>query len=223
MGVPFKDSLLVDFSTNFNARVVSSPSTYGLSAADASTYTGYHTAFLTAYNAVVAARESGTRSSTLVAQKNAAKNTLLGFARQLYAQVQLSQTVPDSAKIELGVKVRSRPTPQPVPGDSPRLTVESINGVVMLVRLSDPAHPTRKRLPDFVNGAIVMSYVGETAPTDPAAYKLQGPTSRTTMIVTFPETLAPGTKVWLTACWFNERKQLGPACNPVAATINYGS
>jgi hypothetical protein len=222
MSFPFKDSLLVDFSTNFNDRIVASPGTYSLSALQASTYTGYHTPFITAYNALVAARESGTRSRSLAAAKDACKADLLAYGRQLYAQVQSSSSVPNAAKIELGVRVRSAPSRQPIPGFAPRLTVESVDGTVVNIRLSDPANPSRKRIPAGVNGAVVMSYVGETAPTNPTAYSFQGSVSRTTMVATFPETLAPGTKVWLTACWFNERKQPGPACAPVAAIINYG-
>src|SRR5437762_792670 len=116
MAIPRKDSELVDFSTNFNDRIVAAPGTYGLSALQASTYTSYHTPFIAAYTALVAARESGTRSSSLAAAKDAAKTALLGYARQLYSQVQLSQTVPDSAKIELGVHVPRAPSPQPIPG-----------------------------------------------------------------------------------------------------------
>jgi hypothetical protein len=88
--------------------------------------------------------------------------------------------------------------------------------------LRDPANPDRARIPDGVNGAIVMSYVGATAPTDPRAYKMEGPTSRTTVEVLFPETVAPGTQVWLTAVWFNERKQMGAAAAAVGTTINFG-
>ena len=37
-----------------------------------------------------------------------------------------------------------------------------------------------------------------------------------------PADTAAGAKVWLTAFYFNERKQNGPACAPVGAVINYG-
>jgi hypothetical protein len=222
MSIPRADSRLVNFSTNFNDRINLSASTYDLSPLQASTYTGYHDSFVAAYSALVAARESGIRSESLTATKDAAKQSLLGYARQLYAQVRSSLTVPDAAKIELGVRLRRAPSPRPIPGSAPRLTVVSVDGCVVKIRLSDPAHPTHKRLPDFANGAILMSYVGETAPTSPGDYNLQGATSRSTLDVIFPVTLAPGTKVWLTAAWFNDRKQLGPACNPVGATINYG-
>lgn len=222
MAIPTTDAALVAFSTNFNDRIVAAPATYGLSASQATAYTALHDPFVTAYNAVVAARESGTRSRPLASTKDTAKASLLAYARQLYAQVQSSLTVTDAAKIELGVKVRSAPSPQPIPASDPQLTVVSVDGCVVRIRLSDPANPGRTRIPDGVNGAVVMSYVGATAPNDPGAYSFQGTTSRTTLDVMFPNTLAPGTKVWLTACWFNERKQLGPACEPVGTNINYG-
>jgi hypothetical protein len=222
MSIPRADSRLVAFSTNFHDRIVLSPERYGLSAPQAAAYSGYHDSFVAAYNALVAARESGTRSESLTSTKDAAKNGLLGYARQLYGQVQSSRTVTEAAKIELGVTVRRAPSPHPVPATAPQLTVVSVDGCLVKVRLSDTAHPGRTRLPDFVNGAVLMSYVGEAAPNDPSAYTLQGTTSRATLDVMFPGTLAPGTKVWLVAAWFNQRKQLGPACKAVGTNINYG-
>ncbi|MEA2708233.1 MAG: hypothetical protein QOF78_834, partial [Phycisphaerales bacterium] len=53
-------------------------------------------------------------------------------------------------------------------------------------------------------------------------YKYEGSTSRTTVEILFPESVAPGTQVWLTAFFFNERKQNGPACAAVGTLINYG-
>jgi hypothetical protein len=223
MAIPRKDSLLVDWSTNANTRLTASPVTYGTTAAVATQYDGLHDAFVAAYNNVVAARAAGTRSSSLAAIKDQAKLALLNFARPLYKTIQANTAVTAAAKIELGVVVPDvQPTPVPAPGFAPGLTVVSVDGRLARVRLSDPAFPTRKRMPDGVNGAIVMSHVGPTAPADPGLYKMEGPTSRTVVDILFPESVAPGTQVWLTAVWFNERKQMGPACAPVGTQINYG-
>ena len=62
-----------------------------------------------------------------------------------------------------------------------------------------------------------------TYPENTAVYKYEGSTSKTTTDVLFNEDIAPGTKVWLTAFFFNERKQNGPACTPVPAIINYAT
>ena len=223
MAIPTKDVLLVDFSTNWNTRIVSSPTTFSLTAAQASAYTPLHSAFLASYNAMVAARESGTRSESLTAQKDADKVELLRYGRELYSLVQASLTVSDADKILLGVKVKdTQPTPIPAPGAAPGLTVVSVDSRLVSVRLFDPANPSRRAIPAGIDGAMVMSFVGETPPADAGDYKLEGPTSRTALEVQFPVELIPGTKVWLIACWFNGRKQLGPACAPVATIINFG-
>ena len=223
MAIPTKDSALVDWSTNANTRLTAAPATYGTTAAVATQYDTLHDAFVAAYNNLVAARAAGTRSESLTALKDGAKFALLNFARPLYKQIQSNTSVTAAAKIELGVVVPDvEPTPSPVPGFAPGLSVVSVNGRLVRIRLFDPANPTRRRIPGGVNGAIVMSHIGPTAPTDPGAYKMEGPTARTTIDVLFPESAVPGTLVWLTAVWFNERKQMGPACAAVGTNINYG-
>ena len=223
MAIPTKDVSLVDWSTNTTTRLTSSPATYGTTAAVATQYGGLHDAFVLAYNTLVAARAAGVRSSPLASLKDSAKQALLAFARPLYKQIQANTAVTDAAKIELGVVVPdTEPSPQPVPSFAPKLIVEKIDGRLVTIRLADPANDTRKRMPAGCNGATVMSYVGATAPTNPAAYKYEGSTSKVTVDILFPESVAPGTQVWLTAFFFNERKQNGPACTAVGAIINYG-
>jgi hypothetical protein len=81
--------------------------------------------------------------------------------------------------------------------------------------------PDRAAMPAGITGAIVMSHVGPTAPGDLSVFKLEGATCTEAQVL-FPETLAPGTQVWLTAAWMNYRKEMGPACTPVGTQINYG-
>ena len=223
MAIPTRDVLLADWSTNADARLTATPALYGTTAAVATAYHTVHEAFLTAYNTLVASRASGTRSSSEVAIKDSAKLALLNFARPLYKQIQANTAVTAAAKIELGIVVPNpEPTPVPVPGFAPQLTIVSVDGRLVKIRLADPAHPTRKRMPAGVDGATVMSFVGPEAPADVRDYKYEGGTARTTVDVLFPDSVAPGTQVWLTAFFFNERKQNGPACAGVGAIINYG-
>ena len=224
MAIPTVDALLLDWSTNANTRLTSSPATYGTTATVATAYAAVHAPFATAFENLVAARSSGVRSEPLTAIKSAAKFALLNFARPLYKQIQANTAVTAAAKIELGVHVpNTEPTPWPPPGIAPELTVVSVNGRSVRVRMSDPAHPTRRRLPLGVDGATVLSYVGPVAPTIvPGPYKYEGGTARSTFDVLFPNDVAPGTQIWLVAFFFNERKQNGPACAPVGALINYG-
>jgi hypothetical protein len=225
MAIPTTDAALVDWSTNADTRLTASPATYGTTAAIATAYHAVHQPFVDAYGDVVAARESGTRSSSLCAIKDAAKSALLAFARPLYKQIQANNSgVTAAAKIELGIVVPDvLPSPVPPPAMAPALSVVRVDGRLVRIRLADPAHPTRRRLPAGVNGATVMSFVGATPPADPFACRYEGSTSRSEVDVLFPETVAPGTQVWLVAFFFNARKQNGPACAPVGAVINYGS
>jgi hypothetical protein len=224
MAIPTKDSSLVDWSTNAKTRLTASPATYGTTAPVAAQYATLHDAYVLAYDNLVTARAAGTRSESLTSLRNAAKFALLAFARPLYKQIQANTAVTAAAKIELGVVVPDvLPSPVPPPAMAPALSVVRVDGRVVRIRLADLAHPTRRRMPAGVNGATVMSFVGPTPPADPFACKYEGSTSRTSVDVLFPESIAPGTQVWLTAFFFNARKQNGPACAPVGAVINYGS
>src|SRR5687768_14891657 len=129
VAIPHTDSALVDWSTNANTRLTAAPATYGTTAAVATQYDTLHDAFVLAYNNVVAARESGTRSSSLVAIKDSAKLALLNFARPLYKTIQANTSVTASAKIELGVVVPDvQPTPLPPPADAPGIDILSTAG-----------------------------------------------------------------------------------------------
>jgi hypothetical protein len=164
----------------------------------------------------------GARSKALVVAKDAAKKALLPFARELYQTVQGAVNVSDADKVLLGVNVRAVPTPRPVPAGSPAADVMSVSGRSVTYRLHDAENAGRRGKPFGVAGAMVFTYVGEVAPTDPAAFKFEGNLTRTVFTLTFPETVAPGAKVWFTASWFNERGEAGPGCTPVSATIQYG-
>ncbi len=76
--------------------------------------------------------------------------------------------------------------------------------------------------PAGVSGASIFSYVEATAPSDISAWKFEGNTGKTAVVV-FPNTTAAGATVWLTAFWFNPRKQSGPACTPVSTNVQRGS
>ncbi|MGI8549778.1 MAG: hypothetical protein ACR2PL_03115, partial [Dehalococcoidia bacterium] len=68
-------------------------------------------------------------------------------------------------------------------------------------------------------GAILFSYIGAVAPTDPKLWFAQGTTGKTLFDVTFDSALAPGTTVWLWAQWLGTRLETGPACTAVGITF----
>jgi hypothetical protein len=219
MSAPTKDSLLAPYSTNFNSVLVASGvSTYHVTSGQVTQYTTLHTAYLNAWNAVLAARDQKTFSSQLAATKNAAKAALLPFLRQIYKTVQADGTISDANKIALGVHIiNNTPSPVPPPSEAPSIDILSTTGNTVRIRLHQ-ADETQRGKPAGVSGAAIYSFVGATAPTEESEWNFEGITGKTQQDVTF--TGAPaGAKVWFTAFWFNNRKQNGPAAAPVGCNI----
>lgn len=223
MAIPVKDAELAAYTTNFDARVSVAPATFGLTPEQGLTYSGFSTAFLTAYNAYVAAVTSGTRSKSLLAAKDTAKANLLACAREFYAFIQADTSVSDANKALVGVTVRkTTPTPTPVPSSAPIVAVESVSGRTARLRLMNAESPTHRGKPAGATGASVFTFVGATPPDEVEAWTFQGNTGRAEFDVTFPGTVAAGAVVWFTAFWFNPRKQSGPACPPVSTNLPGG-
>jgi len=222
MAVPLKDSDLVAFSTNFGTRITSAPATYGLTAAQATSYDAKHDAFIVSYNALIEARAAGTRSEAQTATKDEAKRQLLIIARELYGFVQDNTSVADAAKIELGVAIRDfQPTPVPPPADHPVIDVVSVSGNTVRLRLHDSASTGRAK-PAGVKGAAVFSHIGANPPGVEQEWTFQGNTTKTVVDVAFPADTAAGAKVWFTAFWFNPTAQSGPAAPPISTNIAGG-
>src|SRR5205823_6464199 len=90
------------------------------------------------------------------------------------------------------------------------------NQVTMVARQADRS---KRGKPSGAYGMMVYSHVGESAPNDIAAWTPEGNTTQTKVIVAFPKTLAPFTKVWLTCCWISPRLIAGPGSVPVATNL----
>jgi hypothetical protein len=218
---PRREAELVTFSGNFKTKITAAPTTYGLTAAQATAYGTKHDAFVAAYTV---AQDPETRSPVNVSAKNVAKVILIAELRLLAGVVQRFPGTTNPMRIELGLPPRDfEPTPVPPPSAAPLLEVKSVFGRTARIRLIDAANPTRRGKPLGVIGASVFSHVGATPPAELSAWKFEGNTGRTTVDVVFPSSVASGATVWLTAFWFNPRKQSGPACDPVSANLPGGS
>src|SRR5687768_2268998 len=220
MAVPKKDADLLAWGDNFGTRISASPVTYGLTAAQATSFDAKYSAFQTAYNSLLAAREAGTRSESQTATKDGAKAELTQTARELYGFVQDSLTVTNAQKIELGVVVRDvEPSPIPPPSSDPGIEIVSTVGRTVKIRLKDKTTTGRRGRPLGVIGASVFSHVGTSAPADISGWVFQGNTGRTEVDISFPSTVASGATVFITAFWFNDRKQSGPAADPISVNL----
>jgi hypothetical protein len=218
--LPDREAELVTWSTGFNTKINATPTTYGLTAGQATAYTTVHTAFVTAFNA---ANSDATNSRSAIVTKNAAKAVLIASARQLAGIIQSYPGTTNAMRSDLGLTVRdTQPTPVPPPANPPDVDIVSVSGNTVKLRLHDSTTPARRGKPAGVSGAAVFSFVGAAAPTDEGAWTFEGNTSKTVIDIVFPGTVAPGAKVWFTAFWFNQRKQEGPASAPVTTNIPGG-
>jgi len=222
LAIPTKDSTLVAWSINCDTRLTATPIVFGQTAAIATQYNTLHVAFLDAFEALTTALESGVRSKSLTTAKNTAKSNLLFFARSVYGSVQSSTVVSDANKELLGVTVRRNPSPQPAPEVAPGMDIVSVAGRTVKVRLHDAEVPTRKGRPPGVAGATVLSYEGNEPPASVSQYVFEGNTTRLEFNVVFPDSVAPGAKVFIVAFWRNERDLSGPACTPISTNLQFG-
>lgn len=213
------DANLLVGSLNFSTLISAGAASYGLLPAQAVSYAALHSSYASAF---AAAADPISRTKGKVATKNSCRRFLIEGARNLAAIIQSTPTVTDEQKIDLGLTVRSAPQPQPRPTEPPDMDIVSVEGHLVKLRLHDSTTPSRRGRPPGASGAAVLSYVGETPSADPAEWRLEGPTTRTTVEVQFDSSIAPGSKVYLTAFWFNARGQ-GPACAPESTYIQFGT
>ena len=124
----------------------------------------------------------------------------------------LNITIPDN-----------EPTPVEVPSTYPGLEVTSVAGRIVNVRLWDTANSGSRRRPAGVIGATLFTSIGETAPASTDDWDYAGMTGRLRYPITFPNDVPNGSTVWLTAVWFNSRKETGPATPAISTILQGGS
>ncbi|MGB7159618.1 MAG: hypothetical protein WBD40_16240 [Tepidisphaeraceae bacterium] len=214
---PTKDAQVVTWANTFASVLSASPLPYGATPAIA---TAFQTLATNLENAYTTSQEPATRTKGTIASKNEARALMKEAARKI-VRVIYAQTLTDQQLIDIGLRAYDPvPTPSPIPAAAPILEVVSVFGRQVRVKLKDASGERRGR-PQFVAAAQLYSFVGATPPSGSDGWKMEACVTRTSIIVQFPETVAAGAKVYLTACWMNSRGLTGPACTPVVSQIGY--
>jgi hypothetical protein len=214
---PSKDALLVTWANTFASVLSASPATYNATAPTATAFSALATALSNAYET---AMEPATRTRGSISAKNSAKLAMKLEARKIVRAI-YANPPSDQALIDIGLRPYDvGPTPVPAPAAAPAVSVVSVYGRNVTIRIKD-ASGERRGKPEGCVGAALYSFVGPTAPLGNDGWKSEGNITRATVIVEFPETVAPGSKVWFTAAWFNPRGLTGPACTPIASATGY--
>lgn len=217
--LPGRESELLTFVNNLNAKISAGPEVYGLTIEQAGELAGVVTAFATAYQI---ANDPETRSPAKIEAKNNAKEAMLVVVRALVKVCQASPVMDDDKRAALGITIPDLdPTPVPVPELAPQMDVVSVVGRTVNLRLRNAATGKRKK-PTGVATATVLSYVGDTIPQTLREWTFEGNDTRLDTKVEFGDEFTPATKVYLTAFWSNRRGESGPACAPVSTHLGFG-
>ena len=212
--LPARESELVTWTGEFLANIQAAPADYGLTAQDATNYATTRTNFVTAYNAT---QNPLTRTPPNFAAKSAAKKTLVNATRMLVDQAQAWPQMTNEKRRALKITERGKkPTPSPVPGTSPFVIVEKVDGRVVSLRFQ--GSKSNRARPKGVAGVSVFSFYGEQPPTEASGWTYENMTGRTTMDLALDRTTDAGT-VWLCAFWFNSRKESGLASAAVSVNL----
>jgi hypothetical protein len=216
---PFTDSGLLAWSSNLSNRINADPGAFGISPLVAANYASLHEIYADAY---LAASDLGRRCKVIVAQKNIARANLKQAARQIVATVRGTPSVTIEQKLELGITIPRSPTRIGPPESAPSIIILSVVGHRVRIRLMDAQAPRRGRAPG-IEGACVFSHAGEEHPTQISDWTFNGTFSRMEFDLNFPSALAPGTKLWFTAFFYNPRNERGPAAEAISTHLQGGS
>jgi hypothetical protein len=162
-----------------------------------------------------------TRTKAAISIKNAAKFALLDNLRELARIVQNHPGVTNAMRIDLGLPERDfEPTPVPVPALAPNVEVKKVYGRYVTVIVTDPTSERRFKM-QGCDGAQLFTFVGENPPAGADGWKSEGVITRSKVIIAFGPSVEPGSKVWITAAYFNPRGLTGPASTPISTGIGY--
>ena len=159
-----------------------------------------------------------------VGLKDDAKAAAQSYLREVVQFSKANPAVSDAALEEIGVRRRSKGRTRVEPPKSrPGVAVKGAYGSTLLLRLFDPASPTRRARPSGVATATLMWAHGPTPPASPSGWQFLTTTSSTSVTAQFPASLPAGTTVWVVAFWANRRGQSGPVCLPESANLPGGA
>lgn len=215
---PSTDSSLVAWGRNFSERVSSSYAELGISLEQAEQFALVQAELDSAYQA---ASNPATRTQSSVEGKNEKRDAMKSAARLLVSIINGQANVTDAQRTTLGLTVPKQKSKIPVPDVRPTIVVSAVSGHLVKIRVSNYEAFGRHRRPTGVAGANVFCFTGENPP-DPKEWKFVGNSSGRDFEIRIDPSIPPGTKVWLTACWYNPRGMNGPAADPVFTYVQFG-
>lgn len=216
--IPTREADLLSWSQNLYDKLTATPADYGLTAEQVVPFAAAQEAFKAAYAAAI---DPATRTTPIIADKNTKKKAMIEDARLLVSVLQGWPEMTDQKRETLEIPVRDYdPTPIGPPTEMPVLRIAAVNGPVLDLELRQE-DGENKRKPDGVRGVWIYTHVGDNPPAELTAWQFRGGSTKSNPQVVFDETVAPGTRVWVTAQWVSPTDRPGPACAPQQTRISY--
>ena len=206
-------------SATFSSVIGTTPTNYGLTAEQGTAYASANLIFADAYQIAI---EPATRTSGVIAAKNAAKASLLALARELAGIIKAYPPITAQNLIDLGLHVPKERTPTPPPDVRPGMDVVSVVGRTVTVHVHDSASSVKRAKPAGAAAGWVYCFVGETYPSDPSYWIFQGAATKGKFAFTLSDTVPSGATVWICAAWANRKGETGPVSVPISTNIQGG-
>lgn len=221
---PRRDSDLRDWAANFASQVSASPGHYGLTAQDAAAFAALEQAYAHWY---AKSQAAATRTVVNLRMKDAARKAMMAKGRELAAVVRARPGVTNEQLVSLGLRVRRKARRAVgVPDQKLRVRVRDRGMSWPAVRLED-WETGRSRKPRGVSMAVVLFAVGDRPPGRVGDWCFGMTTGDPVfgldrLLVETGREAQPGQRVWLMACWVNDRGERGPWSEPVGWWVRYG-
>lgn len=218
--LPRRDRDFLAFALNFNTQIGEDPASFGLSVEDAQAYADAFNSFADVY---AQTRSNSARTPMSIMLKDESRASLTQLTRELARIVRAARGVTDAKRMSLGLGAAG-PSRRavPAPTSSPVVWLTAMDSNRVYVRLNDSVEKDRSGKPTDVASAMIYTAVGDAFPTDAAAWRFQMSTARTRFTIEFNAENAPGTRVWVVACWVNARQQQGPMGKAVSLRLAFG-
>ena len=162
--IPARDADFAQWLENFATLIAAAPTSYGLTAGDATAISNQNNAFQAAY---ALATDPATRTTPTIAAKDGARASAEAVVRPFAIQIRNNSAVSVELKAGLGLTIPSTtPTPIPAPIVAPALIVEQAIPLQTTLQARQPGSAGKAK-PFGSIGVEVFVAIGTVAAVDP--------------------------------------------------------
>lgn len=218
--IPRNDEAFASWALNFARLISENPGGYGLCEQDAQIIMGLAKHFMELYQQC---QSSQTRTSALVARKDAIRASAEGTFRTYAGLIRANKGVTNADKVSLGLHVpdptRTRIGP---PTTAPMLTIPGLFNGSHMLRYADESTPNSRRKPHGVANLHLWMVISDTQTHLPQeTMKLVGIYTRCPIIVEH-EVKDAGKTASYFGRWVTKRGLMGPWSLPAHMMIAFG-